>query len=249
MNERFFVRAVGTELTEDSKLMSKEKAQARLRRIFNATIKNHDNGSWFDEMAFDEEAGEFQIYGEEFYQTGYLVPENIMTGPERISEEIRRAADENCDYAQMYEYELSDMGCFEISDKIRRLTHELDQEVAKLRANAAASLTREQRETIFREVEHEYLLEDAENALYALAGYIAYDGDSPSNKDAEAWFKKNYGYSLRAATNSKSKYYTLERAVVLFEKYESMDTCDEGTWECAIKDACHDMSLKVKEKA
>ena len=73
-------------------------------------------------------------------------------------------------------------------------------------------------EEIYRKVQHEYLLEDAENHL-------------------EEILERDENYSLRTSTalcGDRKKF--LEEAVRLYEKYKDCDIAENATWECLIED-------------
>lgn len=101
-------------------------------------------------------------------------------------------------------------------------------------------------EDAFRERDRFYLLEDARNALHNKAGFVDYDENSESNEEAKAWFAKTYGFTLEEAEDSSSVFYVLGRAVSLYEDYEDQEICANATWESAIDDALHEVSMKAR---
>ena len=127
MEKRFFIRAVGSDVVKDYELMTEEEALALLECEYKRLISDHWDGSWFDEMIFDCEGQRFQITGEEYYQSMWLLPENRKTGPGFILEEIRRKTELADEFAHAYEFELQSMGVFDVTAQIRDLADQLEE--------------------------------------------------------------------------------------------------------------------------
>lgn len=117
----YFIRSIGSFRNGDSELMSHENAMETLEKIHEEILEDHDNGSWFDADVFDVENECFEIEAEEKYQISYIIPENTKSGLEYYLEEIRRESERADMYAKCYEYELSDNGVFDCTERIRHL--------------------------------------------------------------------------------------------------------------------------------
>ena len=247
MAEKFIIRAIGDDEISVSKPMTKKQADKALKQMYRHWMVENDynENDQFFECYLDVESGSFEITGEEYYQQAQILPVNTKTGAAFILEQIKRLADEAEIYATKYQYDLTGCGVGDVAYEIGALAEKL---MKQLETDPVLMLTSEQRESIYREVQHEYLLEDAKCSLYNMAGFIETDEDSDDNKEAKSWFRKQYGFTLEQAVNPRSKRYVLERAVELYEKYQNVENCELGTWECAVSDACLEMSESVAEE-
>lgn len=127
MGNRFFVRAVGSDVVKDYELMGLEDASALLESEYKRLLSEHEDGEWFDETTLDREGQFFQITGEEYYQTMWVLPENSKMGAYFLLEEIRRKTELADEFAMAYEYELQSMGVYDITVQIRNLVDQLEE--------------------------------------------------------------------------------------------------------------------------
>ncbi len=243
MAEKYFIRLIGNELWEDTKLMSKSKADAELEKTYNRVLKERGlaKESKFFSRELNAKDGFFMITDEEFYQEARILKENTATGPDYLFEEIRRMLYDTAAAATKYQYDLTDMSvgdyCLGIEERLENLEKMLHEHTTDL-------LSSEQKEEVYRQQRDADLMEDARIRFCEWSGY--YEGDLSAEAAAEDWFKAQYGFTIKQALNPKSKYYVLERAKDLFLNRESIETAELATWESALQDACHELSPKKK---
>lgn len=126
MGQLYFVRAIGTEQVSEHEPVSLENAKEDLVDLYQKTLENHDNGSWFDDKLLENDHMSFEISGEEFFQRADVLALNTNTGAAYYLEELRRLADEADIYAKAYEYELQSMGVYEVTSEINRILNQLE---------------------------------------------------------------------------------------------------------------------------
>lgn len=130
--KKFIVRLIGSEYCKRIECSTLTAAKRELKKAYQTTLNNHDNGSWFDEVEFDDARGSFQIYGEEFYQDGAIIPANNYTGARHTVQEIKELADASDSYAACYQYELLEMqGVYDCNYEIQKLCDTLMKELAE----------------------------------------------------------------------------------------------------------------------
>lgn len=127
MTERFFVRMIGSDYNGDSELMTEQEAKELLREKYRYLISELHSSYRFDNMSIEPDLSEFELTGEEYYQTMYILPENTLQGGERFIEEIERELIRTNVYMLAYEYELTESGVYECTERIHQLLHELQR--------------------------------------------------------------------------------------------------------------------------
>lgn len=126
----YLVKKIGSDAVATETAASREEALVILKEFYEKTLKDHNNGSWFDYKELDEESGTMTVYREEFFQYAYIIPANDCQGLFHDLEEIRRNADEAGIYAQCYEYEQQTMeDVFGTLGKIRDLADKMEQKL------------------------------------------------------------------------------------------------------------------------
>ena len=125
MAERFFVRMIGTDYNGDSELMTEQEAKDLLREKYRYLISELHSSYRFDDMYIEPDLSEFELRGEEYYQTMYILPENTLQCGERLVEEIERELIRTNVYMLAYEYELTESGVYECTERIHELLNEL----------------------------------------------------------------------------------------------------------------------------
>ena len=128
MSDNYFVRAVGSQKTGDSKLMKLEEAMRVLCDEYATILKDLGGKDSIDCAYLDAEKETFEIEDSsgEKYQTMYLLPENKKSGLAYYLEEIRREVSRVDDFAKLYQYEFQDMGVYDCTWNIRMMLDKLD---------------------------------------------------------------------------------------------------------------------------
>ena len=128
MSDNYFVRAVGSQKTGDSKLMKHEEAMRVLCDEYATILKDLGGKDSIDCAYLDAEKETFEIEDSsgEKYQTMYLLPENKKSGLAYYLEEIRREVSRVDDFAKLYQYEFQDMGVYDCTWNIRMMLDKLD---------------------------------------------------------------------------------------------------------------------------
>ena len=128
MSDNYFVRAVGSQKTGDSKLMKHEEAMRVLCDEYATILKDLGGKDSIDCAYLDAEKETFEIEDSsgEKYQTMYLLPENKKSGLAYYLEEIRSEVSRVDDFAKLYQYEFKDMGVYDCTWNIRMMLDKLD---------------------------------------------------------------------------------------------------------------------------
>lgn len=142
MSDNYFVRAVGTQKTGDSKLMKHEEAMRVLYDEYATILKDLGGEDSIDCAYLDAEKETFEVEDSsgEKYQTMYLLPENKKSGLAYYLEEIRREVSRVDDFAKLYQYEFQDMGVYDCTWNIRMLLDKLDKDKDASRRDDAIAL-------------------------------------------------------------------------------------------------------------
>lgn len=90
-------------------------------------------------------------------------------------------------------------------------------------------LTTQEKEEIYKEMQHAYAVADAERHLLSVFGFGPYN-QTLYCKD----FQEKAGFSLDEAIDRRSPYYVLDALVELFFDARDNDVPDNVTWEGVI---------------
>lgn len=90
-------------------------------------------------------------------------------------------------------------------------------------------LTAEEKEKIYREVEHDYAITDAERHLLSVFGFEPCESDLHSKT-----FEERAGFGLEEALDPESPHYALEFLTESFFHTRDCNIPENVTWECVV---------------